>query len=123
MLFRSGHTSKQGELVRVGLWLDKMGPGPRWCAEIFSLTVAAVFVGYMTWSVVTFVWESFKFNEIAQGLILIPIWIPQSSFALGSLVLFIAILDELVTVLRRQKPAYQVAEEERRARGDFSESV
>jgi len=26
-------------------------------------------------------------------------------------------------VIRKQKPAYQVAEEERRASGDFSESV
>ena len=37
------------------------------------------------------------------------------------LIFFIAILDELILVIRRQKPAYQVAEEDRRARGDYSE--
>ena len=38
-------------------------------------------------------------------------------------IFFVAILDELVLVLKKQKPAYQVAEEERRASGDFSETV
>jgi hypothetical protein len=35
--------------------------------------------------------------------------------------LFIAIIDELVTVLRGRTPAYQLAEDDRRARGDYSE--
>jgi len=77
----------------------------------------------MTWAAVAFVYDSWKFNEVAQGLIKIPIWIPQLSFALGIMILFIAVLDELVAVLRNQTPAYQIAEEERRASGDFSESV
>ena len=40
---------------------------------------------------------------------------------IGVLIFLIAVLDELVAVLRGRKPAYQLAEEERRARGDFSE--
>jgi TRAP-type C4-dicarboxylate transport system permease small subunit len=56
-------------------------------------------------------------------MLMAPIWIPQVSFAVGVVIFFVAIVDELVTVLRRQKPAYQLAEEERRARGDFSETV
>ena len=64
-----------------------------------------------------------RLNEVAQGLIKIPIWIPQLSFALGVLILLVAVLDELVAVLRNETPAYQIAEDERRASGDFSESV
>ena len=77
----------------------------------------------MAWAVASFVYDSWQFNEVAQGLIRIPIWIPQLAFVLGMLIFFIAVLDDLVAVLRRRKPAYQLAEEERRARGDFSESV
>jgi hypothetical protein len=33
------------------------------------------------------------------------------------------VLDELFLVLRKEKPSYQVAEEERRAAGDYSETV
>jgi TRAP-type C4-dicarboxylate transport system permease small subunit len=72
------------------------------------------------WAVSKFVFESWKFDEVAQGLIKIPIWIPQLSFVLGVLVFFIAVVDELIVVLQGRKPAYQVSEESLRAAGDFS---
>jgi TRAP-type C4-dicarboxylate transport system permease small subunit len=121
--FALGHTFRKGELVRVGLWLEMLGPRGRWWAELFSLSVATLFTGYMVWAVTRFVYESWKLNELAQGLIKVPIWIPQLSLVIGVAIFFVAVLDELVTVLRRRKPAYQVAEEERRAAGDFSETV
>jgi TRAP-type C4-dicarboxylate transport system permease small subunit len=118
-----GHTFRKGELVRVGLWLDMLGARARWHAELFALGLTALFVGYMLWAVTRFVYESWKLNEVAQGLITIPIWIPQMSFVVGVLIFLVAVLDELAAVARRQKPAYQLAEEERRAAGDFSETV
>ena len=121
--FALGHTFRHGELVRVGLWLERLGPRARRVMELWALGITALFAAYMLWSVSRFIYESWQFNEVAQGLIKIPIWIPQLSFALGVLILFIAVLDELVAVLRNETPAYQIAEEERRASGDFSESV
>ena len=118
-----GHTFRHGELVRVGLLLDRLGARARWMMEIASLAIAALFVGYMLWAAANFIYESWKFKEVAQGLIKVPIWIPQLTFLAGAAILFVAILDELILVLRKQKPAYQVAEEERRASGDFSETV
>lgn len=118
-----GHTFRHGELVRVGLWIDMIKGGARRWAEIVALSVTALFVAYMLWAVAKFVFQSWQFHEVAQGLIRIPIWIPQMSFLLGVLIFFIAVLDELVAVLRGQKPAYQIAEEERRIKGDFSEMV
>ena len=117
------HTFRRGELVRMGLCIDMLGPKARRWAELLALSITAVAVGYMTWAAISFVYDSWKFNEVAQGLIKIPIWIPQLSFAFGVLVLLIAVLDELVAVLRFETPAYQRAEDERRASGDFSESV
>ncbi len=116
-----GHTFRHGELVRVGLFIDMLSPGLRRIAEIVALSIAGTFVGYMVWAVGKFVYESWKFNEMAQGLLRIPIWIPQLCFLLGVIIFLVAIVDDLVTVLRRQKPSYQVAEEDRHARGDFSE--
>ena len=118
-----GHTFRHGELVRVGLWLERLGPRARRMMELWALTVTALFAAYMLWSVSRFIYESWKFNEVAQGLITLPIWIPQTSLVLGVLVFFVAVVDELVVVLRNEKPAYQVAEEERRAKGDFSETL
>ena len=121
--FALGHTFRHGELVRVGLWLDMLGTRGRWLAELFSLASTALFVAYMLWAIARFIYDSWQFKEVAQGLIPIPIWIPQSSFLLGVLIFFIGVLDELLLVLKKQKPAYQVVEEARRAAGDFSETV
>lgn len=118
-----GHTFRKGELVRVGLWVDMLGARARWVAELCALGVTALFASYMAWAVVRFVFESWKFHEVAQGLIKLPIWIPQMTFVVGVLIFLVAVLDELAAVARHRKPAYQLAEEERRAAGDFSETV
>ena len=52
-----------------------------------------------------------------------PMWIPQLSFVAGAWLFFIAVLDELVLVLRGHRPTYVVAVEERHAHGDFSSDV
>ena len=117
------HTFKRGELVRVGLLLEHMRPEMRRYAEVWSLGIAATFVGYMAWSVTRFVYQSWEINDIAQGMLPLPMWIPQSSFAVGVIILFIAIADELVLVMRRRTPTYVLAEEERRASGDFGDSL
>ena len=118
-----GHTFRRGELVRIGLVVDRLPARVRRPVNLAALAVSVAFVGYMVYAVVRFVYESWQFSEVAQGLIQIPIWIPQMSFVLGALILFVAMLDELVVLARGGKPAYQAAEEERRERKDFSESL
>lgn len=118
-----GHTFRRGELVRVGLLLEQLPARPRRAMEIAALGITLLFVGYMAWAVVSFVHDSWKFNEVAQGLIRIPIWIPQLSAVIGVVILFVAVLDEFVVLLQGGKPAYQLAEDERRASKDFSESL
>lgn len=118
-----GSTFRHGELVRVGLWINKLGTRARWIAELVALSITAAFVAYMLWAAGRFVYESWAFKEVAQGLLQVPIWIPQLSFVVGVLIFFIAVLDELLSVLNRRKPAYQAAEEARIAAGDFSETL
>jgi TRAP-type C4-dicarboxylate transport system permease small subunit len=118
-----GYTFRHGELVRVGLWLDKLAPRARRIAELWALGVTALFGAYMLWAISRFVSESWKFKEVAQGMIPIPIWIPQASLVAGSAIFLIAVVDELVRVSKGEKPTYQLAEEARRAAGDYSETV
>jgi TRAP-type C4-dicarboxylate transport system permease small subunit len=118
-----GHTFRKGELVRVGIVIERLPPRARFPAEVAALGIALAFSAYMAWAVLRFVYDSWRFNEVAQGLIKIPIWIPQTSFAVGVLILFIAVLDEFVVLVRGGKPAYQASEEERRAAKDFSETL
>jgi TRAP-type C4-dicarboxylate transport system permease small subunit len=118
-----GHTFRRGELVRVGIVIDHLPPRLRRAIAFIALLIAALFTGYMLYAVARFVYESWQFKEVAQGLIQIPIWIPQTSFLVGALILFIAVIDELAVMLSGGKPEYERAEEDRRARKDFSESL
>ena len=60
---------------------------------------------------------------MANGLIVIPLWVPQMSFVVGALLFFVAVIDELLRVLTGSRPTYVTAAEERHARGDFSEDL
>lgn len=117
------HTFRHGDFVRVVLLLDRMPARRRRGFEIVCLVVAAAFVGFLALAGVRFVHESYAFNDIANGMIAMPLWIPQLSFAVGALLLEVAVIDELVTVLRGGAPSYVRAVEERHARGDFSEDL
>lgn len=117
------HAFKHGDFVRVTLLLDALPTGPRRALEAASLAIAALAVGYLAWWAMRFTWESWEFKDMAGGMVAIPIWIPQLSFVLGALLFLLAVLDELVLVLRGHKPTYVRMVEERHARGDFSEDI
>ena len=121
--FAMAHAFKHGDFVRVTLLLEVVPASTRRALELVSLSIGTIAVGYLAWWACRFTYESFVFNELAQGLLPIPIWIPQSSFALGALLLFVAVLDELILVLRGHRPTYVTAVEERHAKGDFSSEV
>ena len=121
--FAMAHAFKHGDFVRVNLLLEKLSPGTRRAVEIACLSIGSVSVAYLAFWANKFTYDSWAFNEVAQGLLPIPIWIPQLSFALGSVLLLVAMVDELVIVLRGGKPTYVVAVEERHAKGDFSSDI
>lgn len=121
--FSMAHAFKHGDFVRVTLLIDSLSEAWRKRFEIAALLVGNIAVAYLAWWACKFTYESWEFNEVAQGLLPMPIWIPQMSFALGSVLLFIALLDELVLVLQGQIPTYVREVQERHARGDFSSDV
>jgi TRAP-type C4-dicarboxylate transport system permease small subunit len=121
--FTMAHAFKHGDFVRVTLFLEKMNASIRRKFEIFSLFVATGAVAYLTFWACRFTFQSWEFNELAQGLLPLPIWIPQMSFALGSILLLVAVTDELIIVLRGGVPTFVRLAQERHAKGDFSSDV
>lgn len=117
------HAFKQGDFVRVTLMLEKLGPRSRRLFELLSLSIAAVSSAYLTYWAGASTWDSYQFNDMAGGLVVIPLWIPQLSFVLGAFLLSLAILDEWIRVLQGLRPTYVALVEERHARGDFSNDV
>jgi TRAP-type C4-dicarboxylate transport system permease small subunit len=121
--FALAATFKRGELIRVGMAIDRLGPGKRRVLEFTVLLLAAAIIAYVTWWTLQDMLFSFEIEEVAQGTVPIPLWIPKLAMPLGAGLLLIAILDELVNVAGGARPGYVVAAEERAAAGDFSAEV
>ena len=101
------HAFKAGEIIRVGLLLDRLQGRARRAVEVACLTVGAALVGYFAWYAVRLVVDSWRFNDMSQGVVAVPLWIPQIGFAAGLVILFVAFLDELVRVLAGHRPTYE----------------
>lgn len=121
--FALARTFKNGELIRVGIFIEKANPVLRRLIEIGVLGLAAIVVGAITWFTLQDVLFSIEIEEVAQGSVAFPTWIPKAAMPLGAGILLIAIIEELVRVIAHETPAYVQAALDRAARGDFSAEV
>ena len=121
--FTMAHAFKHGDFVRVALLLEHVSAATRRKLELGSLFIAVCACGYLAFWACRFTLQSWEFNEPAQGLLPIPIWIPQSSFALGAVLLLVAVVDEFVIVVRGDVPTFVRLVAERHAKGDFSSDL
>ena len=97
------HTLKRGEHIRVSLLLEHSGSRLRHALELWSLAVATVLAAAFAWYSVRLTFQSWQFNDISTGNDATPLWIPQLAMALGTSVLLIAFVDELVLEWRGRR--------------------
>jgi TRAP-type C4-dicarboxylate transport system permease small subunit len=90
------HTLKRGEHIRVSLILERVGVRARRGMELFALAIATVLAAALAFYSVRLAWQSWSFNDISTGNDATPLWIPQLTMAVGTLVLLVAFVDELV---------------------------
>lgn len=105
--FGLAHTFKQGEMIRVGFLIERLSVRTRRVVEIFCLATGTVFIGYFTIHAFRLAFESWKFNDMSQGTVAVPLWIPQVSMVVGLGLLTIAMADELVRVVSGRLPSYE----------------
>ncbi len=98
-------TLKKGEHIRVTLLLGALKGRAHKGAELLALSIATLLAGFLAWYSVHLVWQSWEIDDISVGIDATPMWIPQISMALGTIVFFIAFLDELVLELRGRRVA------------------
>jgi TRAP-type C4-dicarboxylate transport system permease small subunit len=110
------HTFRHGEMIRVGLLIDRIEGRARWAIEMICLVIGIGFIGFFAWHAVRLTYDSWRFHDMSQGVIAVPLWIPQIGYAAGLVILLIAFIDEFFHVLpgnhpRYEKPKPQTAEE------------
>lgn len=70
--------------------------------EVLVSAIGLALAAYLAWYCTAFVIESYRFNEVSQGLIPVPLWLPQLPMAIGTILLTLAFGERLVRVLRNE---------------------
>lgn len=93
------HTLKKNEHIRVTLLLNALSPKAKKALELWSLSAAVLLSGLFCFYSMKLAYQSWDFNDISTGNDATPLWIPQIGMAVGTLVLLVAFVDELVLEL------------------------
>jgi len=104
------HTFKRNEHIRVTLLLGRLQGGARHGLEMWALSAGVFLAGLFALYSVRLAWVSHAINDVSTGNDATPLWIPQLTMALGTVVLLIALLDEWVLELRGQRNVVESAE-------------
>jgi len=107
------HTLKAGEHIRVTLLLHRLQGRARKAMEVWALAAASALALLFAYYSVRLVWLSHLFHDISTGNDATPLWLPQLAMAVGTAVLAIAFIDELVLELRGRRQHEQPAEMQR----------
>ena len=94
------HTLRHGGHIRVLLFLQRLDGWRRRAAELWCLAAGAFLSGYLAWFSIKMVRVSYQLGDLSEGYDATRLWIPQSAMAFGAAVLFLAVFDRLIAVLR-----------------------
>ncbi|MBE0453684.1 TRAP transporter small permease [Roseovarius autotrophicus] len=78
---------------------------------VLALLGALGLCGFALYSAALQAWDSWSFNAVSFGMGRFPLWVPQAVMVAGLALFALALLDELLALLRGDTPAYQRAEE------------
>lgn len=93
------YTFDSNEHIRVTLIANALQGPARRALDVFAMLLSSALAAYLGWYMSKMAWQSWQLNEASQGLIALPLWIPQSTMALGAVVFFIAVAEKALLVL------------------------
>ncbi len=97
------HTLKRGEHIRVTLLIGRLRGAARHGMELWALFAASLLALLSAFYSARLAWQSYAFHDISTSNDATPLWIPQLTMALGTTVLAIAFIDELVLEARGRR--------------------
>jgi TRAP-type C4-dicarboxylate transport system permease small subunit len=93
------YTFKRNEHIRVSLLIERAPPRTRRVLEVASLAIGTLLAALFAIYSVRLAWQSFDFNDISTANDATPLWMPQLAMAAGTLILLVALVDDLVLEL------------------------
>lgn len=90
------HTLKRGEHIRVTLLLSALKGRWKKGLEIWAFGFASALSAMFAYYSCRLAWQSRAFHDISTSSDATPLWLPQIAMALGTVILAIAFIDELL---------------------------
>jgi TRAP-type C4-dicarboxylate transport system permease small subunit len=97
------HTLKRGEHIRVTLILGALSGRWKKGLELWALGFASALSALFAFYCCRLAWQSRAFHDISTASDATPLWIPQIGMAVGTVILAIAFVDELVLEIKGQR--------------------
>jgi TRAP-type C4-dicarboxylate transport system permease small subunit len=97
------HTLKRGEHIRVTLLLGTLHGRWKKGLEIWALAFAGALSTMIAYYSCRLAWQSHTFHDISTASDATPLWLPQLGMAIGTVILAIALLDELLLEITNQR--------------------
>ncbi len=97
------HTLKRGEHIRVTLILGALRGRWKQGLELWALGFASALSALFAFYCCRLAWQSRTFHDISTASDATPLWIPQIAMAVGTVILAIAFVDELVLEVKGQR--------------------
>lgn len=88
--------SAPARTIHINLLLHQLSDRGRWILDMAGLAVASVVTIYLAYYSIDLAYISYIINDVSQGAVATPLWIPQSAMALGAVVFAIAVVHTLV---------------------------
>jgi TRAP-type C4-dicarboxylate transport system permease small subunit len=91
------HALNRGAHIRVTLLLTRLG---RWrrIGELWCFGIGAALGCYFAFYAIKAVRVSYQLNDISQGQVATPLWVPQLVMAFGTTLLAVALVDRLLRI-------------------------
>ncbi len=105
------YTLRSGGHIRVNLVLQRLSRRTVVVAEFLALAVASGFTAYAVYFCGALVLESLHYGDVSNGIIPVPLWIPQSTMTAGMALLFVALVHTLYDLISTGKPVLNTPDE------------
>ena len=99
--FALAYTFIEGGHIRITLFLEKLSGNKKRITEIWCLSIASLFSGYLAFYFIKMLIISYKFQERSEGADEILIWILQTSVAIGSTIFFISVFHQFILNIKK----------------------
>jgi TRAP-type C4-dicarboxylate transport system permease small subunit len=102
---------RHGAHIRVDLIIGHVRGRARFAMEALALILTAGLSAFLAFAMADLAFDSWQFEDVAQGTVPWLLWYPQAACAAGCALFALALADDLVVHLSGGTPAYRKAAE------------